>query len=116
MSRRLMTMVSHNVTRRSATIADIYAQFGQIFKPTYIGKRFLFVICMISRHRFQTMQNKSTEGCSNYFHLLTNFLDFGATISFFRYIINQNRKMCIKNYSPVFQNTAYIRYVYQYNK
>ena len=56
----------------------------------------------------------------NYFHISPNFGDFGAKMSFFRYIINQKRKIFIKHCSPppppVFQNTTYIRDVYLYNK
>ena len=56
----------------------------------------------------------------NYFHISPNFGDFGAKMSFFRYIINQKRKIFIKHCPPppppVFQNTTYIRDVYLYNK
>ena len=53
----------------------------------------------------------------NYFHISPNFGDFGAKMSFFRYIINQKRKIFIKYCPPpVFQNTTYIRDVYLYNK
>ena len=54
----------------------------------------------------------------NYFHISPNFGDFGAKMSFFRYIINQKRKIFIKHWPPppVFQNTTYIRDVYLYNK
>ena len=36
----------------------------------------------------------------NYFHILPNFGDFGAKMSFFRYIINQKRKIFMKPCSP----------------
>ena len=36
----------------------------------------------------------------NCFHISPNFLDFGATMSFFRYMINQKRKIFIKYCSP----------------
>ena len=36
----------------------------------------------------------------NYFHISPNFGDFGAKMSFFRYIINQKRKISIKHCSP----------------
>ena len=39
----------------------------------------------------------------NYFHILPNFGDFGTKMSFFRYIINQKRKIFIQHCSPVFQ-------------
>ena len=47
------------------------------------------------------------------FHILPNFGDFWAKMSFFRYIINQKRKIFIKHCPPpVFQNTTYIRDVH----
>ena len=36
----------------------------------------------------------------NYFHISPNFGDFGAKTSFFRYIINQKRKIFIKHCPP----------------
>ena len=36
----------------------------------------------------------------NYFQIKPNFGDFGAKMSFFRYIINQKRKIFIKHCSP----------------
>ena len=48
----------------------------------------------------------------NYFHILLNFGDFGAKTSFYLYIINQKLKMFITYFSPVFQNTTYIRNLY----
>ena len=65
---------------------------------------------MISRHCFQTKLLP---------YIMPNFGDFGAKMSFFRYIINQKRKIFIKHCPPpppVFQNTNYIRDVYLYNK
>ena len=44
----------------------------------------------------------------NYFHTLPNFGDFGAKMSFLRYIINQKRKIFIKNCSPRCSNTPLI--------
>ena len=41
----------------------------------------------------------------NYFRILPNFGDLGAKMSFFRYIINQNRKIFIKHCSPVCSKT-----------
>ena len=54
----------------------------------------------------------------NYFHKSPKFGDFGAKMSFFRYIINQKRKIFIKHCPPppVFQSTTYIRDVYLYNR
>ena len=44
----------------------------------------------------------------NYFHILPNFGDFGAKLSFFRYIINQKRKIFIKHCSPPCSKTPLI--------
>ena len=53
----------------------------------------------------------------NYFHISPNFGDFGAKMSFCRYIINQKTENIYKTLlPPVFQNTTYIRDVYLYNK
>ena len=61
---------------------------------------YLCVICMISRHWFQTT--------------LPNFLDFGTKISF----CNQKRNKFINHYKtlPVYQEAADIRDVYLYKK
>ena len=81
---------------------------GTNFSPRTLGKCFYFVICMFSRHWFQT--NFTSIYC-------LIFGNFGAKMSFFRFIINQKRKIFIKNCSPpVFQNTTYIRDVCLYNK
>ena len=81
---------------------------GRNFNTQKFGKMYLFVICMISRHWFQT----------NYFYILPNFGDFGAKMSFFHYIINQKRNNFIKHYPPppVYQEAADIRDVYLYKK
>ena len=53
----------------------------------------------------------------NFFRVLPNFGDFGAKMSFFHYIINQNRNNFIKHCSPpVYQEAADIRDVYLYKK
>ena len=44
----------------------------------------------------------------NYFHTLPNFGDFGAKMSYFRYIINQKRKIFIKHCSPRCSKTPLI--------
>ena len=44
----------------------------------------------------------------NYFHISPNFGDFGAKMSFFRYIINQKRKIFIKHCSPPCSKTPLI--------
>ena len=44
----------------------------------------------------------------NYFHILLNFGDFGAKMSFFCYIINQKRKIFIKHCSPPCSKTPLI--------
>ena len=55
----------------------------------------------------------------NFFRVLPNFGDFGAKMSFFHYVINQNRNNFIKHCSPpppVYQEAADIRDVYLYKK
>ena len=55
----------------------------------------------------------------NFFHVLNNFGDFGAKMSFFHYIINQKRNNFIKHCfppPPVYQEAADIRDVYLYKK
>ena len=53
----------------------------------------------------------------NFFRVLPNFGDFVAKMSFFHYIINQNRNNFIKHCSPpVYQEAADIRDVYLYKK
>ena len=55
----------------------------------------------------------------NFFRVLPNFGDFGAEMSFFHYIINQNRNNFIKHCSPpppVYQEAADIGDVYLYKK
>ena len=52
----------------------------------------------------------------NFFRVLPNFGDFGAKMSFFHYIINQNRNNFIKHCPPVYQEAADIRDVYLYKK
>ena len=48
----------------------------------------------------------------NYFHISPNFGDFEAKMSFFRYIINQKRKIFIKHCSPrVPKHHLYLRCV-----
>ena len=44
----------------------------------------------------------------NYFRILPNFGDFGAKMSFFRYIINQKRNIFIKHCSPPCSKTPLI--------
>ena len=44
----------------------------------------------------------------NYFHISPNFGDFEAKMSFFRYIINQKRKIFIKHCSPPCSKTPLI--------
>ena len=44
----------------------------------------------------------------NHFHIMPNFRDFGAKMSFFRYIINQKRKIFIKHCSPRCSKTPLI--------
>ena len=44
----------------------------------------------------------------NFFHKSPNFGDFGAKMSFFRYIINQKRKIFIKHCSPPCSKTPLI--------
>ena len=44
----------------------------------------------------------------NHFHISPNFGDFGAKISFFRYIINQKLKIFIKHCSPLCSKTSLI--------
>ena len=44
----------------------------------------------------------------NYFHISPNFGDFGAKMSFFRYIINQKRKIFINHCSPPCSKTPLI--------
>ena len=44
----------------------------------------------------------------NYFHTSPNFGDFEAKMSFFRYIINQKRKIFIKHCSPPCSKTPLI--------
>ena len=44
----------------------------------------------------------------NHFHISPNFGDFGAKMSFFRYIINQKRKIFIKHCSPPCSKTPLI--------
>ena len=44
----------------------------------------------------------------NYFHISPSFGDFGAKMSFFRYIINQKRKIFIKHCSPPCSKTPLI--------
>ena len=44
----------------------------------------------------------------NYFHISPNFGDFGAKMSFFRYIIKQKRKIFIKHCSPPCSKTPLI--------
>ena len=78
---------------------------GRNFNTQIFGKMYSFVICMISRHRFQTK--------------MPNFGDFGAKMSFFHYIINQKRNNFIKHCSPlppVYKEAADIRDVYLYKK
>ena len=67
---------------------------GGNFNPQTLGKCFYFVLCMISRHWFLTK--------------LPNFGDFGAKMSFFRYIINQKLKIFIKHCSPRCSKTPLI--------
>ena len=54
----------------------------------------------------------------NYFYVLPNFGDFGATMSLFHYIINQELNNVIKQCSPppVYQEAADIIDVYLYKK
>ena len=68
------------------------------FNSRTLGKCFYLVICLISRHGFQT----------KFFHISPNFGDFGAKMSFFRYIINQKRKIFIKHCPPPCSNTPLI--------
>ena len=44
----------------------------------------------------------------NYFYISPNFGDFGAKVSFFRYISNQKRKIFIKHCSPPCSKTPLI--------
>ena len=44
----------------------------------------------------------------NYYHISPNFEDFWAKMSFFRYIINQKRKIFIKHCSPRCSKTPLI--------
>ena len=51
--------------------------------------------------------------CQNYFCILSNFRDFGAKTSLFRYLINQKRNNFIKHCSPrVSTSRLYKRCIY----
>ena len=82
---------------------------GRNFNTQIFGKMYfkIFVICMISRHWFQT----------KWLHILPNFGDFGAKMSFFHYIVTQKRNNFIKHCPPpIYQEAADIRDVYLYKK
>ena len=69
----------------------------------YIAWKILFVICIISHHWFQTK--------------LLLWGDFGAKMPFVQYIINQKRNNFIKHCPPTrYQEVADIRDVYLYKK